>query len=101
MRRVSDAEEAGPVPFAQSIHLNRQQLDVVPIAELADAILQERIHLHYVGTEGLDTATLNLPEPAFGDNERALPVVTAIEHHENPSEIDAAEQLLGIAGSLR
>ena len=91
MRCVSNAEEPGPVPLAQPIDLNRQQLDVVPIAELADTIFQERIHLHDVGAKSVDATTPNLVESSFRNDERALPIIPAIEHHENTSKIDAAE----------
>src|SRR2546426_6391403 len=38
VRCVSNAEEPGSTPLAQAIDLNRQKLDVVPIAELGHTI---------------------------------------------------------------
>ena len=39
---VADAEEAGAVPGPQSIDPHGQELDVVPVAQLGDAVAQER-----------------------------------------------------------
>src|SRR5438445_1229810 len=98
VRGVADTEETGPVPFAQAVDLNREQLDVSPIPQLRNPISQERIHLHDITPECVDTATLDLRESAFLDHQPALPVIAAIQHHEDPPEIDAAEHLLRIAG---
>ena len=42
VRGIADAEQPRPIPLPQTIHAHRQQLDVVPACELADAIGQER-----------------------------------------------------------
>src|SRR5207244_536665 len=77
VRGVADTEETGPVPFAQAVDLNREQLDVSPIPQLRNPISQERIHLHDITPECVDTATLDLRESAFLDHQPALPVIAA------------------------
>src|SRR5206468_7128323 len=58
-------------------------------------------HLDDVGTKCVDAAPLNLFKGTLRNDERTLPVIVAIEHHENTSEVDAAEELLGITAFLR
>src|SRR5579883_3235152 len=42
VRCVADAEQSVPVPPPQAIDTNREQLDVVPAAEFADAVGEKR-----------------------------------------------------------
>ena len=42
VRAVADAEQSFPAPFLQTINLNGEQLDLVPIVELGDPVFQEK-----------------------------------------------------------
>src|SRR3954467_15315132 len=42
VRGVADAQQAGPPPALQAVDRDRQELDVLPAADLADPVAQER-----------------------------------------------------------
>ena len=52
MGGIADAQQAGPVPDPQPIDGDGQQLDVGPVAEFMDAIVQIGRETHYFLTKG-------------------------------------------------
>src|SRR5204863_6489672 len=51
--------------------------------------------------EGRQSCALDLFNRTFADDERALPVVAAIDHHQDAPGIEAAHGLVGVARFLR
>src|SRR6516164_2481223 len=99
--RIADTQQAGPVPNPQAIDSDSQQLDVGPIVQFADAIAEVGGEARDLRAEGCQTSLADLIEPSLWDHERALPVVLAIEHHEDPTGIDPAQGLSWIGRTPR
>ena len=101
MRGIADAQQAGPKPGVQPVHRHGQQLHIVPDREFLHAVAQIRRQPHDLGAERLQPARVHLVDAALGNDERALPVVVAIQHDEDAAGVDAAERLAGIVRRLR
>src|SRR5919201_4484372 len=93
MRRPENPEQPPPVPPAQSIDLHRQQLHIVPGAQLVYAIAKKCFQARDVRAERLDAPRANAVEGAFRDDVAALPVVAAVEQDENGARFDVTERL--------
>jgi hypothetical protein len=89
---ISNTQQARTVPNSKAINSNSQQLDVGSIVEFAEAGSEARD----LPAEGRQTALAYLIEPSLRDHVRALPIVLAIEHLEDPAGIDRAQGLSGI-----
>ncbi len=63
--------------------------------------MQERLQPRDVGAERLQPACMHLVDATLRNDKRALPVVVAVQHDEDASGIDMAEDLSGIARMLR
>src|SRR5947209_4450657 len=101
MRRVTDTEQAGFMPAREAIDSDGEQLHIIERCEFCDAIGEERRLPDDIGAERIETAAMNLVNRAFGDDIPALPIVAAIDLHENAAGAEAAPALLGIAGLSR
>jgi hypothetical protein len=101
MGGIADAQETRPIPFAHAIDRDGQELHVVPIGDLAHAIAQDRRDPRHLRAERIEPAALDLIEPALGDDEGALPIIAAVDHHEHVAGIEPSHAFLGIAGALR
>ena len=102
--RVADAEQSGPLPFPQPIDLHCQQLDGVPVLELADAIGEEWDDRGDRLTEPVNPiapVAAELLVAAFRDDEGALPVVAALQHHEHMTVADVSKHLRRIVRAAR
>jgi len=88
---VADAEQAGTLPLAQAVDLHREELDRVPVRQLADPVAEERHHGGNGVAERRQAPTTQLVVPTLGDDEGALPVVTAVEHHQDVARAQVAE----------
>src|SRR6476469_2600748 len=89
------------MPHAQPVDENGQQLDVAPVAQLTHSIAHERDNGGERLAEGIETARLDVVEPSLVDDERALPVVAAIEGDQDVAAFDIPERLPGITRSPR
>ena len=76
-----------------SVHLHGQQLHVVPARDLGDAVGDERHDPRHVAAKGVQARLAQAIDRAFRDHEAALPVVPAVEHHEEASRGDATHRL--------
>src|SRR5689334_14603772 len=98
MGSVADAEKAGAVPPEKAVYPDREQLDAVPVGQLADPLRNERCDN---GNPFAECRQTFLPEAflrSLRNDETALPVVAAVEHYENPSRIEAPHGIFSIAG---
>jgi hypothetical protein len=98
---ISNTQQARTVPNSKAINSNSQQLDVGSIVEFADAIAEAGSEARDLPAEGRQAALAYLIEPSLRDHVRALPIVLAVEHHEDPAGIDPAQGLSGIGRTPR
>jgi hypothetical protein len=102
VRRVADAQQARPGPVAQPVHLHRQQLDLrVPVRQLAHALAQPRRQAQQGLVKRPDAAGAPGVARALGNQQRALPVVAARDHHQHAAGVDLAEEVRRIARQAR
>ena len=101
VRGIADAQQAGSVPVPQPIDRDGQQLDIGPVAEFTDAVAQIGRQTHDFLAKGRQAGPMNPFEPALRDHERALPVISAIEHHEDAAGVDPAQGLFRIGRAAR
>ena len=86
------------MPLFQSVDDHCQQLDVVPVVELVNAVAKKRDDLHEVAAKCIETAPLDFLEPALGNHECALPVIPATDQHENLPAVEMAQSVARIRG---
>ena len=102
MRRVADAQEARPVPLPQPVDLHGQELDVVPAPQFrARDPASSGASSTIAARKASRPALLDLIVSALRDDVGALPVVAAIEHHEDLAGADAPERFLAVARLAR
>ena len=97
VRRIADAQQPGPPPLGQPIDRDGQQFDVVPVLQLLDPIGEVRRQPDDLGAESVEAARAHLVVAALADHKGALPVIAAIERHQQMAEIEKAAGLLRIA----
>src|SRR5215469_8867877 len=93
MRGIADAQQPRPMPDAQAIDRNAQQLDVGPIAQLVDAIVEVRDKASDFFAQRGQAAAPYLVVAAFRNDEGALPILAAVEHYKDAAGIDPPERL--------
>src|SRR5438132_13176252 len=81
----------------QSIDLYGEELDVAPVAQLGDALAEEGCEPHDVGTQSVESASLDLGERSFAHDQTALPVIAPVDHDEDLSVVDPTQELPRIA----
>src|SRR5205823_13933731 len=96
MSGIADHQQTRPPPLLQPIDGNRQELDIVPTADFPEPILHERGDRCDRLVQGIEALALYLIEATLVDDQRALPVVAAIDHHEDTASADAAQRLRAI-----
>ena len=89
------------MPRPQPVQLDGQKLDVVPARQFADAIAQFRRDAHNRRPKRFDALCLHSLRTALGNDIGALPIVAAVDHHENRAGANAAERLGAVARSPR
>ena len=101
MSGIADAQQPGPIPLAQAIDANRQQLDIIPIAELTDAVARKRDQGRDLVAQGGQPPLPHFIGGSLGYDIGALPIVPTVDHRQDPAGLDAAEALPRIAGPAR
>src|SRR5215472_4674379 len=101
MRGIADAQQPRPVPDAQAIDRNAQQLDIGPIAQLVDAIAEERDKSSDFLPQRGQAAVAYLVVAAFRNDEGALPILATVEHHKDAAGVDPAERLSRVVRTPR
>src|SRR5262249_54861978 len=80
---VADTQEPRSIPLAQSVHLDGEGLDVVPFAELADAVAEEGDEPRDLLAEGVEPALVHGLDRSLRDRVAALPVLAALDQDED------------------
>lgn len=83
------------------IDANGQELDIAPLAERADAVARQGDEPPDLVAQGWQSSSSDIFGVSFRDDIRALPIIPAVDHHQDPAGIEAAEGLLRIAGPPR
>src|SRR3954465_4055936 len=91
-----NAQETGPPPLLQAVARDRQKLHVIPLGQLADSIPHEGSGRRDPIAEGVETLGLEGVEAALRDDESALEIIPAIEHHKDLAGVEPTERLLRI-----
>src|SRR5260370_19530847 len=79
MGRVTDAKQAWPPPTLEAIHHHCEQLDLLPVGELFDTVVQKGSQLCKLRTKRGQAARAELVIAAFWNDEGALPVHPAYD----------------------
>src|SRR5207253_5004538 len=79
VRRIADAKQSFATPFAQTIDLYSEQLDLRPIIQLGYTIAQKSRETDDLVLKLQQPVRFDLVEATLGNNEAALPVIAAIE----------------------
>src|SRR5580765_8369918 len=88
---VADAQEPRPPPPFEAIAGDGEQLHIVPVVELRDAVAEEGCDADDVALETGEPALADTIEPALADHKGALPVIAAVKGHQHPAIIDAPQ----------
>ena len=96
MRRIADAKQSFAAPVAQTIDLDGEQFDFRPVVQLGHTITQKSGKADNVILKFRQPSRFDLIEAAFGYNEAALPVITAIKQHEKFAVLEKTERLFRI-----
>ena len=102
MGGVTDAKKPGPRPFFQPVHCHGQKLDLVEVLDrFVDAARGKAGDRFQAISELGQAVRLDGVEAALGDQIGALPVIGAIDHHEQLAVPHLADQVGGIARQHR
>ena len=97
VRGVADAQHAGLPPLLQPVDADGQQLEIVDGRELVQPVGDLGRQAGDRGPDLLDALATHPLGRALGDDEGALPVVAAVEHHQDAAGIEAAQHLVRVA----
>ena len=97
MSRISDAQQARPVPAPKTVNLHGQNLDLLPIVHLVHSFAQIWSKLAKVGAKCIQAARFDLLIGAFGDDEARLKIIRSIDQDQSLSIIHVSEHLGRIA----
>src|SRR4029077_5431355 len=101
MRRIADAEQSFAAPIAQAINLHGEQFDLRPVVHLRHSVPQKTGEADDVILKLRQAACFDLLKAAFWNHETALPVIAAIEQHQQLALLEESERLLRIVFLLR
>src|SRR5262245_21556148 len=90
MGGIADAQQARPIPSQQSVDTDRQELYIIPAAQLVHPGGSVRREFYNLVAKNCEVLLAHLLEESFGNDEAALPIVAAIERDKNPSRIEAS-----------
>ena len=99
MGGVPDAQQARPVPPGKPVDADGEQLHVLPAANLSHTVGGERRELRHSAPECLEAARVDRLDGSLRDDVAALPVLAAVDHDEDPADVEAPHGLCGIGGS--
>src|SRR5262249_43897564 len=81
------------IPLAQPVDLNRQELNLFPVVEFADTVGHERRELCDRSMKRRQALFLELISRSLRDHEAALPIITPVQHDENPTGVETAHAI--------
>src|SRR5437868_6689232 len=82
MGAVTNAQQAFAVPSSQAVDLDGEQLDLCPVIQLGDSVLQKGSEPDDVTMQGGQAALLDRVELAFWDNKTDLEIIAPVEENE-------------------
>src|SRR5450631_3399865 len=91
MGRVADAQESVAIPAPQPVDTNRQQLDVVPRRDFADAVGEKRRERRDSRAKRIEASCADTFVTALADDQRALVILVPIDRNENSTLTDDAQ----------
>src|ERR1700681_4496613 len=97
MSGISEAQKAAAPPLAQAIDGNRQQLDIAPVFQLVRAPAQEESDTRNVFAKRRQPFLPDHFEVSLRDHVCALPIVGAVEHHQDLPRAEAPQSLIRVA----
>ena len=86
MRSVSDREQAWLVPSHQPVELDGEKVQIGDFIQLGEIKIGRSGRSDF-RTDRFDSTRLLSLGSAFRDQERALPIVSAVDHHEQASAL--------------
>ena len=90
-----------PEEAAQPVHLDGEELHVIPACDLAHPLAGEGERCAEALAECVESLRAHGVEGALADHERALPIVAAIEHDEDAAEgTPTPFSLVGMQGTM-
>src|SRR5580698_8011296 len=99
MRRIADTQKTRPGPLRKPVDGNRKKTDVLPVRQFFHPVAQEWRQLGDIFAESWQPALPDSIGLAFGNDESALPIALAIDHHKNLSPVEVAQSLARIRGA--
>src|SRR5436305_15131904 len=101
MRGVADAKQTRFVPAGETVDADREQFHIIERGDLCTAIGEEWRLPYDLGAKRVKTAAMDLFYGALRNDIGALPIITAIDLHENAAGVEAAARLFGISRFTR
>jgi len=89
------------VPNPQTVDGYAEQFDIRPVLQFGGPVRQIGDEAGDFLAEGRQTAATHIVKPALRNNEGALPIVLAVEHHEDPARVKSVKGLSGVPGPPR
>jgi hypothetical protein len=89
VRRIADREESRPMPASEPVELHREEVKVGDLVELAEIEIRWRGCRDFLA-DRFNSARLIVRGGALRNEEGALPIVAAIDQHEQPAALDIA-----------
>jgi len=89
------------VPNPQTVDGYAEQFDIRPVLQFGGPVPQIGDEAGDFLAEGRQTAATHIVKPALRNNEGALPIVLAVEHHEDPARVKSVKGLSGVPGPPR
>jgi hypothetical protein len=99
VRRIANTQKPGPTPLPQAIHFYGQQTYVTPIAQFADSVSQEGLHIRDFFAERLYSSLADLLCCALWNHKAALPILVAVDHDKHFASLRVTEGLARIAAA--
>src|SRR6266571_1773648 len=97
MGRITDQQQSGTIPPGQAVRLNRKHGHLLPLLQGLQAISPWGLYPRYFLSQCIQASRANLLIPTLGNTVANLPVIIAIEHHQNMTSTNAATGFLRIA----
>src|SRR5436305_15042236 len=101
MRGVADAKQTRFVPAGETVDADREQFHIIERGDLCTAIGEEWRLPYDLGAKRVKTAAMDLCYGAVRHDIGALPIISAIDLHENAATFEAADTLIGIGRLTR
>src|SRR5712691_5694748 len=96
MGRITDEEQARPIPAGKAARLDREHRDLLPLLEMIYAISELRQHFDDSLSQFLQASGMYLLIATLWDDVAHLPVISTVEHNQDVVAAKATAGLLWI-----